>query len=99
MTWEQLITIISVAGTLCAIVFGGISAKRASTKDTRAEALNTARIEEKLDTANHGIEDVRIEIRAQAKQLSDHATRIARCEESCKSAHHRIDRLEGHTEE
>lgn len=95
MTWEQIVTMISVAGTLCAIIFSGLSAKRTSAKDTRAEAMSTARIEEKLDTANHGIEDVRIEMRAQGKQLSDHATRIARCEESCKSAHHRIDRLEG----
>lgn len=94
MTWDQIAALVGVAGGVCAIVFGALNSRRADAKQTRDEALSLARIEGKLDSANRGIEDMRVEVRTQGNQIAELGTRITRCEESCKSAHHRIDRYD-----
>ena len=94
MTWDQIVVLVGMLASLCAIAFGVMNAVRAGKKDTHEDALSLARIEGKLDSANRGIEDMRVEVRTHGNQIADHATRLARCEESCKSAHHRIDKLE-----
>lgn len=94
MTWELLIACVGLVGAVCAIVFGIINSRRASTERTRDDASRLARIEGKLDSANRGIEDMRVDVRTHGNQISDHSIRIAKCEESIKSAHKRIDKME-----
>ncbi len=92
MTWELIAGLIGAVSGVCAIVFGALNSRRADTRQTREDALSLARIEGKLDSANRGIEDMRVEVRTHGNQIAELGTRITRCEESCKSAHHRIDR-------
>ncbi len=94
MSWEILTALVGVASGLCAILFGARSNRRASDRQTREDALSLARIEGKLDSAVRGIEDMRVEVRGHGAQISDLNTRMARCEESLKSAHKRIDSME-----
>lgn len=94
MSWEQVVTLIGIAGTLCAIIFGVAAYRRNGAHDSREDATRLARIEGKLDSANRGIEDMRVDMRAHGSQIADHAIRIAKCEESIKNAHHRIDKIE-----
>lgn len=100
MTWELAAALLSVAGCVCAILFGARNSRRADDKQLRDDTLSLARIEGKLDSANRGIEDMRVEVRTHGNQIAELGTRITRCEESCKSAHHRIDTVErGHEHE
>lgn len=94
MTWELAVAILSVAGCACGIVFGVKNSRRADDQQLRNDAMSLARIEGKLDSANRGIEDMRVEVRTHGNQIAELGTRITRCEESCKSAHHRIDTAE-----
>lgn len=94
MTWELITALVGVISGVCGIVFGARNSRRADTQQAREDVLSLARIEGKLDSANRGIEDMRVEIRTHGNQIADLGTRITRCEESCKSAHHRIDRLD-----
>ena len=94
MTWELAAALLSVAGCVCAILFGARNSRRADDKQLRDDTLSLARIEGKLDSANRGIEDMRVEVRTHVNQIAELGTRITRCEESCKSAHHRIDTIE-----
>ncbi len=94
MSWELLIACVGLAGAVCAIVFGLINNRRAGDTHTRDDATRLARIECKLDNVNTGVQDMRVEVRTHGKQIEDHASRIARCEESVKSAHKRLDKME-----
>lgn len=94
MTWDQIAVLVGMMASICAIAFGALNIARAGKKDAHDDALSLARIEGKLDSANRGIEDMRVEVRTHGNQIADLTTRLARCEESCKSAHHRIDKIE-----
>ena len=95
MTWELTAALIGAVSGICAIVFGFRSSRRADDRQTREDALSLARIEGKLDSANRGIEDMRVEVRTHGGQIAEMSTRITRCEESVKSAHHRLDEIKG----
>ena len=97
MTWELIVGLTGVVSGICAVVFGALNSRRADVERTKEDALSLARIEGKLDSANRGIEDMRVEVRTHGGQIAELSTRVTRCEESVKSAHHRMDeiRIEG----
>lgn len=66
-----------------------------SRKDTRQDAAANAVIQTKLDSVINGVDDIRIEMRAIQKAISDHGERLARVEARAASNTHRIDALEG----
>ena len=43
-----------------------------------------------------GVDDIKLDMRAQATKIEDIDRRVARVEENAKSAHHRLDMLEAH---
>ena len=94
MTWELAAALLSVVGCVCGILFGIKNSRRADDRQLRDDTLSLARIEGKLDSANRGIEDMRVEVRTHGNQIADLTTRMVRCEESCKNAQRRIDELE-----
>lgn len=99
MTWEQILSLVSLVGGVCGVLFGVKSSRRAEDQKTREDALSFARIEGKLDSVKCGVEDMRVEMRAHGGQIADLSTRVTRCEESVKSAHHRLDRSGGKEEQ
>lgn len=99
MSWEQIAALVSLAGGVCGILFGVRNSRRADDQKTREDALSLARIEGKLDSVKCGIEDMRVEMRTHGGQIAELSTRVTRCEESVKSAHHRLDRSGGKDEQ
>lgn len=95
MTWELMVALVGVVSGLYAVLSGMRSSRRADNRQTKEDALSLARIEGKLDSANRGIEDMRVEVRTHGGQIAELSTRITRCEESVKSAHHRLDEVKG----
>jgi len=93
MTWELIMGLVGVVSGVCAVVFGAMNSRRADVSQTREDALMLARIEGKLDSANRGIEDMRVEVRTHGGRIAELSTRVTRCEESVKSAHHRLDEV------
>jgi uncharacterized membrane protein len=84
-------------GVICAIFGAGatfISLKRNFKKDTQDESRDFTRVETKLDYVSKGVDDIRLDIRATDRKVSDVCERLTRVEESTKSAHHRIDGIE-----
>lgn len=94
MSWELAVSILSALGCALGIFFAFKNSRRDDDRQLRDDAMSLARIEGKLDSANRGIEDMRVEIRTHGNQIADLTTRMVRCEESCKNAHRRIDELE-----
>lgn len=94
MTWADAVAVVSVIGAIVAMVFAFVNNRRASDRQTRDDAGRLARIEGKLDGANRGIDDIRVEVRTHGTQISTINASIARLDETTKHAHRRIDALE-----
>ncbi len=95
MTWELMVALVGVVSGIYGVISAMRSSRRDDDRQTRSDALLLARIEGKLDSANRGIEDMRVEVRTHGSQIAELSTRITRCEESTKSAHHRLDEIKG----
>lgn len=77
----------SLFGTLIGIA-GYI---RLSKKDIQEDTSSSTRLETKLDYVSKGVDDIRLDIRDQGRKIEGMNDRLIRCEESTKSAHHRLD--------
>jgi len=64
-------------------------------KDVKQDAEDGAVIRTKLDSIGKGVDDIRIDLKANEKQMSRMNEQLIRVDESTKSAHKRIDKLEG----
>lgn len=87
------IEITVVCGILGAIL-GYLTYKKNDTKDIENNASEKTLLSTKLDYISKGVDDIRLDIKAQDKSIKDLTVRLVKCEESTKSAHHRIDTLE-----
>ena len=84
-------------GLICAVLGAYISYlafQRNKTKDIKEEAKNGASINTKLDYIQKGVDDIRIDIKSQELKINGVIERLVKVEESCKSAHKRIDKIE-----
>ena len=85
-------------GILCSVVgtiLGVIAALNYAKKDTKEETQCTTRLESKIDYAARGIDDIKLDNKEQSRQLNSMNDRLIVVEESTKSAHKRIGKLEG----
>ena len=66
-------------------------------KTARKDAIDAATRDTAIDTAlKSDVDYIKRGVRAQATKVEGIDLRVARVEESTKSAHHRLDRLEAH---
>ena len=94
MTIEVTI-LISVVSVASAIYFGLKSNRRNDIKDIQEKAERDTRINIKLDDISGDVKDVKYDISSVKKKVDDIDRRLIIVEQSTKSAHHRIDRIEG----
>lgn len=86
--------IISVLSLSFSIYKGLKDSKRTDEQDAEKRAAEISQINTKLDFINTTTQDVKEHLFALIEKVNEHGERITKVEESCKSAHHRIDRLE-----
>lgn len=63
-------------------------------KETKSETRQDAKIQAQLDYIGRGVDDIRIDLKANEKQIANLGERVTRVEESSKQAHKRIDQME-----
>lgn len=85
---------IGVIGTLIGFVFSYVTFQRFRDKDIKAEAKEDGSIRTKLDAIGKGVDEIRIDLKANEKQMTRMNEHLIRVDESTKSAHKRIDKLE-----
>lgn len=90
----DLAIIVSAAAAISGIILGWLGRSRTVRQDTAAEASKDARLQADMEYIKRGIDDVRIEQKAQGQRFDALAERVTRVEESAKQAHKRIDKLE-----
>jgi peptidoglycan hydrolase CwlO-like protein len=64
------------------------------TKDVKTDTQESAELKAELGYIRKGVDDIRIDLKANEKQMVALGERITRVEESSKQAHKRIDNLE-----
>jgi septal ring factor EnvC (AmiA/AmiB activator) len=89
-----LVPVLSVLCTVLSLIVGFLTFNRNRDKDVKNDASESAVIKTKLDTISSGIDSIRIDIKANEKRVSELSERLIRNEESVKSAHKRIDKIE-----
>lgn len=94
----EITILISVVSVAFAIYFGLKSNRRSDVQDIKNEATKNAEINFKLDNISSVVNDIKYDISAMRKKVDDIDKRLVVVEQSAKSAHHRIDRIEGKDE-
>lgn len=90
----ELGTFIAIVGTLAGLIFGYSSYQRANSNDVAGDARDHTELKTNLDYIKRGVDDIRIDLRAQESKVNDLSGAIIRVEEMAKSAHRRLDTME-----
>lgn len=72
-------------------IVGIIGAITITKRDSKADGANSAETKAQLNYITRGVDDIRIDQRAQASKLEGFNDRLIRLEESTKQAHKRIN--------
>ncbi|WP_288480008.1 hypothetical protein [uncultured Clostridium sp.] len=68
--------------------------KKDSVNQESQETKEQTILSTKLDYISKNIDDIKVDLRARAKENAELKERLIKVEESTKSAHHRIDEIE-----
>ncbi|KMT23025.1 hypothetical protein [Clostridium cylindrosporum] len=94
----EYITAIGFGCTILGAVIGYLGYRRNYDNDLKKDTANTASrqsiIDIKLDYISKGVDDIRLDIKAQDKRIDELNNRMIKVEESTKSAHKRLDGIE-----
>lgn len=85
---------IAVLCTIAGIVISYRSFQRNSKADTKSDTKQSTAVAVKLDYISKGVDDIRLDIKSTNREVDGLKEKFARHDESLKSAHKRIDKLE-----
>lgn len=88
-------SVIAACGSISAIAFGIISYKRTNKQDAYKDGDQDGTLRGDIKYMRNGFDDLRLDVKEIARQQTSQNERLIRCEESCKQAHKRIDRIDG----
>jgi len=88
---------LAVAGIslIVSLIRNGKHDGRQAAEAFAAQRAANAETQTKLDSIREGVDDIRVEQRAMRSRQDEMSERLASAESSIKSAHHRLDTLEG----
>lgn len=96
MDTALLITIFSVASAVIGVFISWLVFARQKKKDTEKEGENRGVMASDIGYIKAGVDDLKRETRETRHDMGELSTRVARCEESCRQAHKRIDEIHEH---
>lgn len=85
---------IALACTVFGVSISYLGFQRNRKIDAKHEVRENTTVAVKLDYISKGVDDIRLDIKAQDKKIGDLVERVVKVEESTKSAHHRLDNFE-----
>lgn len=91
MGGTDIALVCSIIGTFLASYAALRNNKKDTKEETKEEVQSLTKVETKIDYISKGVDDIRVDFKVQAKEISDMKERLIKVEESSKSAHHRID--------
>ena len=95
MTGRSVFTaVLSVIGTVCAIVFGYIAFRRGDKSDDKAEGKENGVLLTEIGYIKSGIDDIKRKQEKEDERYVEVVARLTAVEASAKQAHHRLDGFE-----
>lgn len=91
--------LISALSLLVAIIVAIVSIRRGNSTDDRQSASQITTLIVKLENIAEGVNEIKSDMRNVKNDVQDLRDRLIIVEQSTKSAHHRLDGLEGKREE
>jgi Flp pilus assembly protein TadB len=67
---------------------------KSETTEAKNDAKESAEIKAQLGYISKGVDDIRIDLKANEKQIGALSEKVARIDESAKQAHKRLDKIE-----
>jgi hypothetical protein len=95
---NSVFAIISAIAAISGIALGWAGRNRTLRAEVKQEASSGAMLRSDMEYIKRGVDDIRLEQRAQGRMIDDLKERVTRLEESGKQAHKRIDRIESKEE-
>lgn len=90
-----VMSILAIAGTLSGIVIGWKGNARTNRNETITDTSRDVKLQVDVEYIKRGIDDLKVEQRLQGQQYDELSKQVIKVDESTRSAHKRIDRLEG----
>ena len=87
--------LISFLSLVVAIVVAIVSIRRGNATDDKKEASEMTTLIVKLENINNGVNEIKSDMRNMRNDIQDLRDRLIIVEQSTKSAHHRLDGLDG----
>lgn len=87
--------IISILSLVVAAVVGFTNIKRNQSTDSRQAQAEMTTVIVKLETINSSVSEIKADVRNTRTDMQDLRDRLIIVEQSAKSAHHRLDMIEG----
>ncbi len=91
----EIALVISIISVLASLLFSFATYKRNNNKDVSSDAYNAGRTDSLLEGISRDVRDIKAEQKSFTGDMRNLQEKLITVEQSCKSAHHRIDRLEG----
>ena len=88
--------LVSFLSLVVAIVVAIVSIRRGNATDDKKEASEMTTLIVKLENINNGVNEIKSDMRNMRNDIQDLRDRLIIVEQSTKSAHHRLDGLDGH---
>lgn len=85
---------LGIAIAIGSFVIGYFTFRANRDKDVKKDAADAAVTNTKLDHIGSGVDSIRIDMKANDKRLEKLSEQVIRVEESAKSAHKRIDKID-----
>jgi hypothetical protein len=80
------------------MALGWAARAREQKREARTDGCEDGVLKTDVEYIKRGVDDIRLDMRAQGQKLDGLAERVTRVEESAKQAHKRIDRLDNKEE-
>lgn len=94
METEWIALMISLLGFLASVYYSNKTSKKTDMDDAVKRAEINTKISTKLDNIATDVRETAKNVDRLRDEISEHGNRITAIEQSVKSAHHRLDRLE-----
>ena len=94
METDWIALMISLLGFLASVYYSNKTSKKTDMDDAVKRAEANTKISTKLDNIATDVRETAKNVDRLRDEISEHGNRITAIEQSVKSAHHRLDRLE-----
>lgn len=94
MEWESIVTLVSIIGGVCGVIFGFRNLKRQGDTETKEEGKQSATLFSDIGYIKSGIDDLKRKQEKMEDWYISLNSRVTAVEESAKQAHKRIDCME-----